>query len=136
MSIKEIALFSCFWIGSFMAQSQNDYTLQGQITDEKGSPIELATVVLLSDGDGKMVQAGYTEADGSFVFAGLSANGYRLEVSFVGLAKYVSQPMAIGGANKKVQLPPIQLLPDEAQLSEVTVTTRTVSYTHLTKAVF
>jgi hypothetical protein len=107
-----------------MAQGQNDFTLQGRVSDDKGNPVELATVVLFAEGDGKMTQAGYTEADGGFVLTGLPANSYRLEVSFVGFAKYTSQPMAVGGANKLVQLPTIQLLPDESQLSEVTVTAR------------
>ncbi len=84
----------------------------------------MATVVLFAEGETKMTQAGYTEADGGFSFAGLPANKYWLEVSFVGFAKYTGQPVAVGGTQKLVQLPPIQLQTDEAQLSAVTVTAR------------
>lgn len=45
-------------------------------------------------------------------------------MSFVGFAKHWGQPVVVGGADKVIRLNPIQLLPDEAQLSEVTVTAR------------
>lgn len=48
---KTSALIAFLGIFCLLAQAQNNYSLQGQVTDDKGGPVELATVILFIEGD-------------------------------------------------------------------------------------
>jgi len=114
----------CTFACTLFAQAQSRCVLEGRVADEKGMPVELATVVLKTAKDSVVTEAGYTEKDGSFRFANLAAGNYLVEVVFVGFEKHLGHVVLTGGSNSPVLYPPIQLNPAQQQLSEVTVTAR------------
>lgn len=104
-----------------VSAAQSNLHLKGKVTDEAGNPVEFASVALKNQNDSVMVQANFSEADGSFAFSGLSPKTYLLEISFVGYEKHLSGPLSL---QANLQLPSIQLKPDQQQLKEVTVTAK------------
>ncbi|HRK82687.1 MAG TPA: outer membrane beta-barrel protein [Saprospiraceae bacterium] len=121
---KHLCWVLCTFACTLFAQTQSRCVLEGRVADEKGMPVELATVVLKTAKDSVVIEAGYTEKDGSFRFANLAAGNYLVEVVFVGFEKHLGQVVLAGGSNSPVLYPPIQLNPAQQQLSEVTVTAR------------
>ncbi len=54
-------------------------TLEGRVTDEKGDPLERATVQILGTTLG-----GYSKADGRYLIAGIRAGEWRVQVRYAG----------------------------------------------------
>lgn len=81
--------FLCFLTVSAFAQRQ----VKGIVNNEKGEPIDGATVVLYKVSDTAMDRISVTENDGSFVVEPSEANKYFAEITFVGMQSYQTQPI-------------------------------------------
>ncbi|HVI48536.1 MAG TPA: TonB-dependent receptor [Chitinophaga sp.] len=89
------------------------YTVSGRVQDNKGAPIENATVVLLP-----LNKGAFTNSKGAFVIKGVAAGTYTLRVSFVGFTSY-EQSLTISGDISNTLL--ITLTPAANALNDVLV---------------
>jgi hypothetical protein len=103
------------WILAAAAFAQQTASLRGILTDSSGAVIPAATVSLNGNGAKKSVQ---TQADGTYLFPGLTAGDYKLSVNYPGFVAY-EHPVTIqpGIASQN----PIQLIPGGGK-QEVNVT--------------
>ncbi len=115
-----LLLVSTVSIQPIMAQTDSLAHLTGQVLDEFGRPLELATVVLQRAADSVEVAAGYSEADGRFTFK-QKADDYLLVISVVGYRRLV-QPVRAASVGLPLNIPAISLQPDVKQLQAVNVT--------------
>ena len=91
MTAKRLAialLFGCVLSAGLQAQTKNDdqstRSVQGIVSEAGGRPVQGA-VVQLKDMKTLQIRSFYTEADGSYHFAGLSTNvDYELKASHQG----------------------------------------------------
>ncbi|HVY91266.1 MAG TPA: carboxypeptidase regulatory-like domain-containing protein [Bryobacteraceae bacterium] len=104
------------WIFAVAAVfAQQTASLRGILTDSSGAVIPAATVSLNGNGAKKSVQ---TQADGTYLFPGLTAGDYKLSVNYPGFVAYehaVTIQPGIASQN------PIQLIPGGGK-QEVNVT--------------
>ncbi|MCY7409453.1 MAG: TonB-dependent receptor [Chitinophagales bacterium] len=85
-----IAAWLCFAI-QLKAQSTNSNSfnnITGKIIDEKNSPVEFATITLLSAKDSSLVKGEMSEASGAFSMENIASGNYFLEISYVGYQQY------------------------------------------------
>lgn len=100
----------CF---SFSLHAQ--YQLSGKVTDEKGKPVNFATVMIMSQDT--LAGGGATNEKGTFRIDGLAAGDYTLTLSILGY-KPVKQPFTLAG---DLKLPTIALAEEAKALDEVVV---------------
>lgn len=68
---------------------------KGKLIDQKSQkPLEYATISLLSDSS-KFITGTITDADGTFLFAGIKPGTYRIKAAMVGYETYTSDPITI-----------------------------------------
>ena len=107
-----------FLSGTKAAAQTTAVTLEGQVTDEKGSPLPGATVAA------KNIDTGYTKSvttkeDGRYILSGLQAGRYECEVSIPGFAKELRKGLTFaGGARQTIDF----ALKQSAIEEEVTIT--------------
>jgi len=115
--VKEFTLLIFFltvWGG--MAVAQN-CIVSGKVTEEKGEPIQYASVVV-SQG-GKDIAGTITQENGAFSLQVKASDSlYTLQVFFVG---YTSKSLTFNASKEKVQLPNIVLSQNTQTLGEVAV---------------
>lgn len=102
------------------AQTDSLINLTGQVLDEFGRPLELATVVLQRAADSVEVAAGYSETDGRFAFK-QKADKYLIVISVVGYRRLI-QPVGPIEGGQTLTIPASTLQPDVKQLQAVNVT--------------
>jgi len=103
--------------------------LRGTVANERGAPVEMATLTLHRAADSVAVKTEFSDAKGDFVFDALAAGSYRLSVTQVGYARYWSAPLEVTAAG--LTLGSITLKASAATaLQEVTVTARKPLYEH------
>ncbi len=95
--------------------------IQGQLTSAEG-PLAYANLLLNLTKDSSMVKAAITDEQGQFVFPGLAAGDYFIEASYVGLQTYQSQKILV--ESRTINLPPIILEPNTAEIDAVEVTAK------------
>lgn len=103
------------------AQAQSNGKISGQVLGDDNKGIESATAVLMRITDSSIVKTALTDADGHFVFEGLSKNTYRLQLSMTGYEMYSSE---VKLEDQNISLPSLQLKKQEKTLDAVTVTAR------------
>lgn len=87
-------------------------TLTGSILDDKGKPVENATVVLLPGNKGAL-----SDAKGAFSITGITPGNYTLRVSFVGFTTY-EQKIDL---SKDISNLVITLAPSSSSLNDIVV---------------
>ncbi|HTF19309.1 MAG TPA: outer membrane beta-barrel family protein [Chryseolinea sp.] len=101
--------------------------VSGKVTDESGSPVPFATVVLLIAADSAMAGGAMTAADGSYRVEGVRAGTFVQRISSVGYKTWTSSVLTWTddngnvSANINVNLGVQVLHPDTQQLGEVQV---------------
>src|SRR3954468_19055632 len=100
-------------VAGAMAQTGTG-TLRGTLTDDSGGVIPAADITLAGQGVAKTAQ---TQADGSYVFQGLTPGQYTVKVVFPGFAP-VSKPVNVTAGSNLVL--PLQLVLAAAK-QEITV---------------
>ncbi|WP_020538471.1 outer membrane beta-barrel family protein [Lewinella cohaerens] len=118
-----LATLSLSGSGALFAQMQ----VQGRVVDVQGEPLAFANILLLTVADSTFVKGEVSGEDGTFVFAGMPANDYRLMLSMVGYAELYSNAFTLS-TNEHLSLAPYTLLENINQLDAVTVTARKPLY--------
>lgn len=120
--MKQRTLLTLLLAGlSTLVFTQNN-TITGTLTDTNGTPVEAATVHLLSAADSSLVKAELSDATGRFEFSGIKTGQFLLGVTALGFEKFTGHPMEATGTEQKIQLPPLVLTGSNISLKEVTVT--------------
>ncbi|MDP2038298.1 MAG: carboxypeptidase regulatory-like domain-containing protein, partial [Ignavibacteria bacterium] len=97
----------------------NQGIVTGKIIDaSSNSPIEYASVILLSKQNSKMVSGIATDKNGEFALHGIPTGTYILNVTFVGFKKRDLSDVEITESNPVVNLKEIKLQSDVVQLKE------------------
>lgn len=106
--------FMTSWAG--MAVAQN-CVVSGKVTEEKGEPIQYASVVVSQRGED--IAGTITQENGAFSLQLKTSDSlYTLQVFFVG---YTSKSLTFSASKEKVQLPDIVLSQNSQTLGEVAV---------------
>lgn len=109
-----LVFFMTSWAG--MAVAQN-CVVSGKVTEEKGEPIQYASVVVSQRG--KDIAGTITQENGAFSLQLKTSDSlYTLQVFFVG---YTSKSLTFSASKEKVQLPDIVLSQNSQTLGEVAV---------------
>lgn len=96
--------------------------ISGFILDETSkSPVEFATVALISQSSGKAVDGAITDAKGRFTLSRIAHGSYQVTVSFLGYAPS-SLPVVLVSGKDEVDLGVVALKNDAKTLKEVAVT--------------
>lgn len=116
---KAITLLCCLITCSELtAQNQ----VSGTVYDEKQNPIYYANVAIYQLPDSTLLNGNATDEDGKFIIRNIADGDYYLVSSMIGSVDAVSDKISLsGGASPDIDL---QLLPDNAVLSEVEITAR------------
>lgn len=97
----------------------NQGVVAGKIIDEAtNSPIEYASVILLSKQNSQMVSGIATDKNGDFALRGIPNGIYNVSVTFVGFKKKDLNNVEITEGNPVVNLKEIKLQSDAVQLKE------------------
>lgn len=75
-----IYIFICLFCSEILAQ---ELTVSGTLVDESKEPVTFATVLLLAE-DGTLVTGISSNESGTFLLKDLSANTYKLKITFIG----------------------------------------------------
>ena len=112
------------WIGLLCLFSSSLFSrtgsISGKVLDNQGQAVSFANVVLHTTTDSSMVKVEYTNDDGSYQLANIPAGNYWVNVSFVGLTDYNSEPFDLSEGEQK-QFPAVQLQAMAENLEEVVV---------------
>jgi len=92
MKTLSLTLSFCFLLlTAFKTSAQNNFTIMGRVTDEKGAPLKSATVFI--SGSQRITAC---DSEGNFRFNHIDAGNYQLSVTMVGYFAY-SQPISTSG---------------------------------------
>lgn len=94
-------------------------TIRGVVKDKNGVALAGVSIVLLKDDNKTLAIADLTNDAGMFVLDGIANGSYYLKATMAGFDIYESGMLAIDG--KDVELPLIQLQPQNTTLKEITV---------------
>ncbi|OUJ76365.1 TonB-dependent receptor domain-containing protein [Hymenobacter crusticola] len=109
-----------------VATAAKTATSQGSLTGSvvnatTKQPVEFATVGLLDQATGNMIEGGVCDAKGEFAFSKLADGEYKLTVSFVGFQPQTVEHVKVAsGSSQKLAV--VALAPTAQQLGEVKVT--------------
>ncbi|WP_259016034.1 TonB-dependent receptor [Emticicia fluvialis] len=106
---------------SITATAQNG-NIKGTVKTSKNEAIVGATVMLSKFPKGVIVKSTFTDADGKFEFEKLRYDSLEISVSFVGMAKFVSDKIILSGQSPTLDLGTITLADSDNQLQEVAIT--------------
>jgi len=101
-NLRKLTFLSIFFLATFLlvsrASAQTTYvTLEGVVTDEEGSPLPGATVLVRNIETG-LTKSALTRENGRYIISGLQAGKYECEVSLHGFAtqKRTGMTFAVG----------------------------------------
>lgn len=110
---------------SISARGQNisgTLSLQGNVTDQKASPIATATIKLLNAKDSTLIKGSVTNENGQYSFNHLVAGNYMIIVSFVGYAPARSAVIHLTDSVSHMLIPTLIIQEDAHLLNGVTIT--------------
>lgn len=97
--------------------------ISGMVIDSiSGQAVEFATIVLIKPADGKQLDGGITETDGSFKIIEVDNGTYNLSISFLGYEDKLVTGIETTLEKPDLDLGTIYLLPTGVNLEEITVT--------------
>ena len=120
-TVLSVILLSFLFTTAFASKETGRIT--GKVIGNDAQPLPFANVLLYSVADSSLVKAEYTEHDGSFELRNIAAGNYWINVSYVGLPEYNTQPFPLV-TGQEVTIPEIKLSSKGVDLTEVTVTAR------------
>lgn len=98
-------------------------TIKGEISDAAtNTPVEFATIVLLSADGSKQITGTISEPDGSFKLNDIPASKYQLKVSFIGYTETVIDDVETTPKKPDLDLGTIKLSADAIALDAIEVT--------------
>ncbi len=117
--ITALALFVLFFSSLPKVHAQTQ--IIGSVADANGQPLPAATILLLNGVDSSLVKGQIGGTDGAFVFDQLVPGDYRLRVSALGLADFVSDVFSLNNQPGKKDLGAVRLQENAALLAEAQV---------------
>lgn len=102
--------------------AQSAATVTGSLLDEKGKPMDFATVSLLNAKDSTVVKGTLSTETGSYKFDHIGTGSYLIKASVVGYEKAISSPFTISGAATNFNVPALKLQTGTHALNTVTIT--------------
>lgn len=111
-------------LNSFSLQSQTAYEVTGNLQDDSSQPVSYANAVLYQVSDSAVVRMNYSEENGDFTIGTDQAGQYYLEVTYVGLQTYRSQPFDLNESSRSKDFGSIALSVQGETLDQVVVTAR------------
>lgn len=115
-----LAIFTLFFTKTAFAQSGNATLRIIATTEDEGTPV-IAANVLLTSTEGDTLKAGTTDAYGFLEFPNLEANTYRVRISYIGYETLVGTVTLEPG---ETQIYRPELATDTAELDELVVRAR------------
>ncbi|HLP38173.1 TonB-dependent receptor domain-containing protein [Lacibacter sp.] len=110
-----------FFVPRFCS-AQNTGSIVGIVTDSSGSPLELASVNLLSATDSsKLLTGTITDRAGKFYFSNIPIGNYIVHVKLVGFT-LLTRPVSIKESEPSIQLGTLILVPQTYSLKEIEIT--------------
>ncbi|MFA6083588.1 TonB-dependent receptor domain-containing protein [Mucilaginibacter sp.] len=104
------------------AQHQNTYKVSGRLSDEKGQPLDYATVSLLKAADSALIKGTLSSATGTFTLEQIPAGKYIIRATTVGYGKSTSSVFEVSSAHPDLSLPTLILPTSSKSLATVTIT--------------
>jgi len=120
MAQKLLTFIFAITFSTAIAFAQNGLKITGSINGTDGKPVDGATIYLLKASDSTVVKTALSNADGSYILAGLKTGSYKLSVVMIGFANYKSAEFQV--ADQDMTLPGIVLQPKGRSLKEVAIT--------------
>ena len=114
-----ILLFSLFSASTLFAQNGK---VTGSLLDDKGKPMDYATVSLLKAKDSVVVKGTLSTDAGAYIFDHIAPGTYIVKASVVGYAKAVSSPFTLNGSASVFAVPVLKLQASSHSLNTVTIT--------------
>jgi outer membrane receptor protein involved in Fe transport len=102
------------------AQGLSTATVEGLLHDDKGKPVEFATLLLLRP-DSTMAKGSISDAEGKYYFENVVPGTYRVVVSLVGYERTQSGPVRVEQAGQRVQVPLLTTKEASQMLGEVQI---------------
>ena len=96
------------------------HTIKGSIQDDNGTPLEGATVVLLTAQDSSMQAFNITNAKGMFLLEDVDKQDYILQISYVSF-KNISEIIETDWSIKTIDLGQFKMIPSSEILQEVMI---------------
>ncbi len=112
-----ILLFSSFSLFS------QDASIKGQLTEEDGTAIIYANVLLHAATDSSLVKTAISDDAGIFSIEAIPAGDYFLQVSYVGLSDLVQTGISLS-EGEFLDLEALVMSPNSVQLEEATITAK------------
>jgi hypothetical protein len=109
---------------SLVYSSVSGQTLTGQVRESERKPLPFANVLLLSSRDSSLVKGVISDEAGNYAIENVRPGTYLLLASMVGYQKLYAFSVTIAAGQTIQPVPPLMLLPETKQLSEVTVTAK------------
>lgn len=110
-----ISFFLCFFI-SILGYGQ-EFSISGNVMDEKGLPIPFANIILMSQKDSTIVKGTSTDDDGNFIINQLDKTHYSFKISYIGYKDYLKEI----SVDKDIVLGTVTLMEDIQSLDEVSL---------------
>ncbi|MES2108891.1 MAG: TonB-dependent receptor [Bacteroidota bacterium] len=122
IKIFSIVLFALAGLSTAFAQpSKTSSKITGALTDEKGKPMDFATVTLLKAADSSVVKGTLSNENGAYVFDHVGNGTYIIKATVVGYEKAVSPAFSVDGSDA-VTVPQLKMQQASHNLNSVTVT--------------
>ncbi|MCW3071083.1 MAG: TonB-dependent receptor [Bacteroidetes bacterium] len=116
-------LFMLFYSADANAQTEGPGSISGRIIDSlSGQPVDYASISLVSQESGKVVNGTTSDDKGIFKIPGIAYGSYKMQIYFIGYGTTTQNNIVISKSNEEVKLGDIRLSGKQTQLKEVTVT--------------
>lgn len=122
LKIFAVVLLTIAGFASLYAQpSKPSARVSGALVDEKGKPMDYATVSLLNARDSSVVKGALSNEAGAYAFDHINNGSYIVKATVVGYEKVTSKVFTVNDASA-VTVPDLKMQPASHTLNTVTVT--------------
>jgi iron complex outermembrane receptor protein len=96
--------------------------ITGSLMDEKGKPMDYATVSILKTQDSSVVKGALSNQAGVYSFDHIAAGSYIIKATVVGYNKVTSKLFAVTDGDANITVPVLNMQPGSHTLNAVTIT--------------
>lgn len=107
---------------AFAQTGKPSAAVSGQLLDEKGKPMDFATVTLLKAKDSTVVKGTLSNESGTYTFDHINSGTYIIKATVVGYTKAISKVFTLTNGSAGVTMPALKLTPASNSLNAVTIT--------------
>jgi iron complex outermembrane receptor protein len=106
----------------YAAAAKPPVKVSGSLTDDKGKPMDYATVSILNAKDSSVVKGTLSNESGVYTFDHIATGTYLIKATVVGYEKALSAPFTITDASSSITIPVIKMAQASRTLNAVTIT--------------